>query len=542
MPFAGFRRVPAQRRAAQADKIKSKSFPAPAKGWLSAANLANVPAGYAYTLENWFPTTTGIKLRSGSALYGTAKAANDQPIESMITYVAGGVRRLFAGCNGSIFPFSSPASPTTVPTAAVTGQTANYYSFVNFATAGGNFMTVCNGEDHCLLYDGSAWEAQTATSTHAITGADTSLFSHVWVSQKRMWFVQRDSMQAWYLPVNSIAGAVSSLSLAGVFQKGGSLVLGSTWSANTGFGLQNYTIFISSEGEYAVYQGANPDDATTWALVGVYYGSPPLGLNQNATMAAGGDLLILTEAGIVSMSDIQTKDAAALSIAAITRDISPDWLKEQGSRRNLPWEIIKWPSRNYAIVNCPVTDPSTPPICFVVNLETGAWCKYTGWDTRCLALHNDELYFGTNKGTIIAAETGGNDQGALYYSVFVGHMDHLGAVGQIKTTKQTRAIFRTLNDFIPQISLVSDYVVTIPPAPNAGVPAATGALWDFALWDVAQWDTGLSFYTTTTKWVTTSKTGFAHAPVLQVTNGAQQTPSAELIILQMTYEVGALVV
>jgi len=541
MPFSALRRVPAPPRAAQADKIKSKAFPAPTGGWLSATNLAAVPPGYAYALENWFPTTTGIKLRSGSALWGTAKAANDKPVESMIAYIAGATRQLFAACNGSIFPFTSPATPTTVPSAAVTGQTSNYYSSVNFQTAGGNFLTACNGTDSCLLYDGSTWEAQTGSSTHAITGVTTSTLSHVWVSQNRMWFVQKNTMTAWFLPVNSIAGAAQSLSLAGVFQRGGSLVLGANWSVNTGGGLFNLTVFVSSEGEYAIYQGTDPTSSTTWSLVGVYFGSPPLGANQNCFMQAGGDLLILTYAGIVSMSNIQTKDTAALSISAITKNISPDWIIEQGNRRGIPWEIMKWPSRNYAIINCPVTSPTTPAISFVVNLETGAWCKYVGWDTRCLALHNDQLFFGTNAGTVVAAETTGSDQGALYYSVFVGHMDHLGAVGRSKVIKQARATFRSTNDFIPKLSVTTDYVVTLPVAPNAGSPTVSPATWDVGVWDVAKWDTGLTFYTVSTKWVTIGKTGFAHAPVLQVTNGAVQAPGAELVLIELTYQPGALV-
>lgn len=541
MPFAGFRRVPAPRRAAQADKVRPKSFPAPTKGWLTAANLANVPAGYAQILENWFPTTTGIRLRNGSALWGTV-AASTKAVESLITYVNGATRQLFAGANGSIFPMSAPADTTTIPAAVVTGQTSNYYSFVNFETAGGNFMTVCNGSDSIRLYDGTTWEQQTATSTHALTGVATNLLSHVWVSQKRLWFVQKGTTFAWFLPVNSIAGAAQSLSLAGVFQKGGFLVLGGTWSANTGNGLTDLTVFISSEGEYAVYQGTDPTDATNWSLVGVYEGSPPLGANQNAMMRAGGDLLILTYAGIVSMTDIQTKDAAALSNSSISRNISPDWITEQANRRGVPWEIVKWPSRSYAIVNCPAVGPASTLICFVVNLETGAWCKYTGWDARCLAIHNDQLYFGTNSGTVVEGEVTGSDQGELYYSTYVGHMDHLGAVGRTKTVQQARAIFRTLATFIPKISVTADYVVTLPTAPNAGLPTTVAGLWDVGLWDTAKWDTSVNFYTVTTKWVSIGKTGYAHAPVLQVTNGSVQPPSAELVIMDMTYEVGALVV
>lgn len=521
--------------------MQAKAFPAPTGGWLSAVNLAAVKPGYAQTLENWFPTTTGIKLRAGSAKWGTCKAANDKPVESLITYIAGTTRQVFGACNGSIFPMTSPATPTTVPAASVTGQTANYYSSVNFQTAGGNFLTACNGNDSVLLYNGATWQAQTAVSANAITGVVTSTLSHVWISQQRMWFVQKNTMLAWFLPVNSIAGAAQSVNLAGVFQRGGSLVLGATWAVNTGGGLLQTTVFVSSEGEYAIYNGSDPTSSTTWNLVGVYYGSPPLGANQNAFMQAGGDLLVLTQAGIVSMSNIQLKDTAALSISAITKNIQPDWASENGARRSLPWEIVKWPSRNYAIVNCPVTNSTNLPISFVVNLETGAWCKYTGWDTRCLTIHNDQLLFGTNTGTIVQGETTGADQGALINHLFVGHMDHLGALGYSKTTKQSRAVFRTLAPFTPKLSVTTNYVNTIGTYPSAASPTGTAGIWDTGIWDTALWDVGASYYNVSTKWVTTSSTGYAHAPVLQVTSGAVSPPSAELVVIEMTYERGSLV-
>lgn len=612
MAYAGLRRVPAKPRAARFDRIEPKGIPAPTKGWVSAVNLAAVKPGYAYTLENWFPTTTGMRLRKGNQKYATC---GTDPTESMLSYVGSTTRKVFAAMNGSIFNHTSPASPTVAPTAEVTGQSSDYYAHLNFATAGGNYMTVVNGTDSLLLYDGTNWfpitgtalsalnfDAQTvnfvvggvltggtsgATATivknidagstgtlwirvtagtfqdneiitgslggsatangvisalaAAITGATTSTLVHVWSYRNRQWFIQKDTMKAWYLPVDAIGGALASVSLSGVFQHGGTLVLGATWSMDSGDGLDDKIVFISSEGEYAVYQGSDPSDPDDWSLVGRYDGAVPLGRNQFGTMRAGADLLILTVAGIIPMTAIITKDPAALSLSAVSKAIEPDWVAEASARRSVPWEIIKWPSRQYAMVNVPVTGTSTPAISFVVNLETGAWCKYTGWDTRCLVLHDDGLYFGANDGAMYQAEITGADAGALYYSTCVWHADHLGAMGYVKTVKQARATFRTQNDFTPKLSLSTDYIIDLPVPPNAATPAAAGT-WDSGLWDVALWDSGAAFYTVSTKWVSIGKTGYSHAMQLQVTNGAPAAPTAELILVELTYERGGLVV
>lgn len=534
MAFAGLRRVPAKPRASRNDRLLHMPFLAPTKGWLSAANLAAVPPGYAHTLENLFPTSTGIRVRKGNQKFGTA---GTEPIESLISYIGGTTRKMFAAMDGSVFDLTTPADPDVAPTADITGQTSDYYSHQNFATAGGNFLTIVNGSDPAQQYDGSSWSVPT------ITGVSSALLSHIWAYRNRQWFVEKNTMRAWYLGVDSISGAAASVSLAGVFQKGGHLVLGATWStSDSGNSLDDRNVFISSEGEYAVYQGADPSDADTWSLVGLYEGAKPLGRNQNGTMKAGADLLILTEAGIIPMSAILQKDPAALSLSAVTKAIEPDWVAEARSRKSQPWEIIKWPSRQYAIVNCPATGTSTPKISFVVNLETGAWCKYTGWDTRCLVLHDDGLYFGTNDGTLQQAEVTGADDGALYYSVCIWHSDHFKAIGYVKTVRQARATFRTQNDFTPKLSVSTDYVIDLPTPPNAATPSGDSGLWDVGLWDVALWDAGSAFYTVSTGWVSIGKTGYSHAAQLQITNGAPAAPTAELVLMELTYEKGGLVV
>lgn len=540
MAYQSFRRLPAQKQVARQDNFKPKAFPSPTKGWLSAVNLADVPPGYAYTLENWFPTSTGIRLRGGNQKHATL-GTTAQPVKSMMSYIGGTTRLQFGACNGKIFDQTTPVNATTIPAASVTGQTNDYYSFLNFATVGGNFMTVVNGSDYMQSFDGTTWTQITAASATAITGVATNKLSHVWSYRSRQWFIEGGTMRAWYLPVDSISGAASSLSLAGIFQNGGHLVLGATWSTDTGNGIDDKIVFISSEGEYAIYQGTDPSSAATWSLVGRYVGSPPLGTNQNGYTRAGADLLILTEAGIVPMSAIQLKDPAALSLSSVSKAIAPDWVAEARSRRTLPWEIIKWPSRQMAIVNCPSTGSTTPPICFVVNLETGAWCKFTGWDTRCLVLHQDYVYFGTNAGTVQQADITGSDDGALIYHTYIGHFDHLGAIGYNKTVLQAIALFRTFSDFEPKLSVSTDYIIDLPTPPNAVATVGSAGIWDVGLWDDALWDAGQTYIQFSTGWVSIGKSGSSHAPQIQVVSGSTASPSAELIVMQVTYETGGLV-
>lgn len=396
---------------------KNVSLPAPIKGWVTAEGLASTSKGTAQTLDNILPTTTGVRLRGGSKTHATVSLAG-LPVISMMSFNAAGAKKMFAATATAIFDITTVVDPSAQVAAAVTGQTSGYYSFSNFTTSGGSFLTAVNGTDSLRLYDPTnGWRAITGTSTPAITGAPTNTLSHVWVYRTRQFFIQAGTLKAYALPVASIAGALITIDLNGVFQRGGSLLFGDTWSMDTGDGLDDKCVFVTDQGEMAVFEGSNPasTEAAQWNLVGRYDITPPMG--KRATMRAGGDLLIACEEGIVPTTAAVSKDAAALSMASITRPITPDWKREAVNRRSLPWEIIKWPAMSYAIVSLPITTPGQEPIAFVVNTETGAWCRYRNWDIRCMVLHDNRLYFGTNDGRVKLAEIGGNDDGAgIYYT------------------------------------------------------------------------------------------------------------------------------
>ena len=118
------------------------------------------------------------------------------------------------------------------------------------------------------------------------------------------------------------------------------------------------------------------------------------------------------------------KDRAAIALGSVSRPIEQSW-KPAALQRGGPWELLKVPDLSMMIVSTPPLNSSQETECFVANLETGAWTKYTGWDTQCLALHANEPYFGTADGTIMQAENGGSDNGAGYTSTAVFSFDHL---------------------------------------------------------------------------------------------------------------------
>lgn len=526
----GFRRVavPPQARSVAA----TKTFPSPVRGWVTNMNLSAASPGAALVLDNWIPTQTGIKARGGLLEFADIGA---DPVTSLFVYRISGVSKLFAADEGSIWNI------TSTPSEDVTGQTGGYYSTFQFETTGGNYLFALNGTDSIRRYDGSSWLAITGVSADAITGVTTSTLSHGWVWKNRAFFVQGGTMNAWYLPVDSIAGAASDHTLAGVFQNGGSLLFGATWSIDAGDGADDKCVFVSSEGEVAIYEGTDPAAVATFALVGRYLlGGKPLG--KNAWMRAGGDLIIATLDGMVPLSQALNKDPAALSLAAVSRNIEPDWRTEAVARQSLPWDVEKWDDENLAIIGLPVVSAtSTPARCFVVNMETGAWARFTGWDTRSLAVHSGLLYFGTSDGKIMQANTGGSDDGTLYVCQMALHFDHFKAMGQYKTLKQARATFRGSKPFTPKLSASTDYAQSFP-SPPSSIADFTVDEWDSAIWDEAEWDATTSESVTSTRWVSITGAGFTHALQVQISFGITPTPDVELMSYDITFEQGAVVI
>lgn len=529
---ANFRRTPVPAQARQVSG--SKTFPAPTRGLILNENLVlSQPIG-AQILDNWYPTQKSIRMRGG--LRRTAYIG-DVPVQSLFPYTVTGLSRLFGADETSIYDISAVVDPTEPPEPIVTGQTSGHYSTAMMTNADGdNFMYAVNGTDDALLYDGVDWQQMNDSSTPALTGA-TGL-SSVWKHRRRLFFTN-GTMTAYYLDVNAIAGELTALPLASQFNRGGFLLYGSTWSTDAGDGMDDRCIFVTSEGEVAVFAGSNPGDTSNWGIIGRYDIARPLG--KNAKLPIGGDLLLSTADGVVPMSAVLMKQPDELSLAAVSRAIEPAWKSEATARASLPWEVAKWTEGGMAIFTVPGTD-NQERYCFIVNLETRAWTRYTGWDARCVATYEGGAYIGTSDGRVLRCEIGGDDDGAAYVCTYVGLFDHLSQTGAYKTVHLARMTFLASQPFIPRISLSTDYQVSLPVPPNPAEASAVESLWDVGLWDVALWDALNAPKRTINKWASMGKSGFAGAPQIQIASQGTALPDAELVGIDLILETGAVVV
>jgi len=191
-------------------QAKHTSMPASVGGLNDRDSFVEQKPNESVLLENWFPYTSYVGIRKGSQDHVTGLPAT---IETLVEYAPQtGGSQLFAAAGTGIYDVTNSGA---VGDAVVTGMTNARWQETMITTPGGSFLVMVNGEDVPRLYNGSAWSAA------SITGVTPANLIHVQLFKNRLFFVEKNSAEIWYLPVQSIGGAAAAFPLGAVFKKGG---------------------------------------------------------------------------------------------------------------------------------------------------------------------------------------------------------------------------------------------------------------------------------------------------------------------------------
>lgn len=514
----------------QSRRVQTLVWPAPVRGLVRAGTRVGAQPDAADVMENFIPTAVGCRLRGGTQLWGTV---GSDPVKRLIVYRSGIAQSLFAATDSAVYDVTSPADPETPPTAEFDSQTSGEWSSVQFATPGGDFLVMVNGEDDMRRFDGT-WEVVNDSSTPAITGVETADLNFVWSHKRRLWFAENKQLSAWYLPTNSIAGQATEFPLQGVFQRGGSLLFGGSWSRDSGDGMDDLQVFVTTEGEVAIYQGIDPSSASTWSLVGIFQIGKPV--NKHGWFRAGGDLMIVTEDGIISLGEALDRDRAALLTSSITAPIEEIWRDRVAGAVGAPgYPQVLWPSQTLYIIRVPSRDGL--PRSLVANTRTGAWGEITGWDVRSLSVFNDRLYFGTPNGEVYLADVGGTDSGQPYVGLIVPNFQEAGTPDN-KIALHCRAVWTANTNVQVRMRAFANYVSEGIQSPSPSEFSASGTWGAGAIWgDGAIWGAGGVTALKGTDWQAVAAQGFSLSAGLAVASNSVASLNFELHSMQLRYEV-----
>jgi len=467
---------PVRRRLIQRTSNNVASLPAPVGGWNARDSLANMAPTDAVTLDNLFPGVSSVGLRGGYQNHVTGITGQ---VETLMTYNGGSTDKMFGIAGGNIYDVTTAG---VVGAAVVSGLTNSRWEYVNITTSGGSYLYAANGVDAPRLYDGSSWTAITGVSTPAITGVTTTSLVVPTLFKNRLWFIQKDTLKAWYLPTASVGGAANVLDLSSVARNGGTLIAMATWTIDAGYGVDDNLVFVTDQGEIIVYRGTDPSSASTWALIGVWQVGAPI--SRRCVAKYGGDLLVITLDGLIPLASalqssrldpqVALSDKIQGAFAAATRQY----------KGNFGWGLLYNPLNNALIVNIPVSTGAQQQ--FVMNNITKAWSRFTGWYANCWALLDDTPYFGTNGVVAKAWTTDYADNDTAIPTRALQAFNYFETRGVIKYFTRGRPTI--YSNGVPTISIGVN--VDFQTADIVGAlsfsPTAYG-LWDTGLWSQALW-------------------------------------------------------
>ncbi len=459
---------------------RTVTLPAPVKGWNARDSLVEMDPLYAPILINWFPYPTYLVQRNGYTRFATGITGW---VETIMQYSGSTTQKLFAAAGTKIYDVTAGGTASS----SVTGLTNARWQYVNNTTAGGNYIQAVNGADKMEVFDGTNWHKDGDGVPYNVTGVDSATCIGITLAHNRVWLTQTGNLKAWYGPTGAIGGAFNALDLSSFCQRGGYLMAIGDWTMDAGYGMDDMTVFITSEGEILVYKGTDPSSVATWGLIGVFYIGSPVG--RRCFLKYAGDLLVITRDGVVPMS-------LALQSSRVNQRIDlTDTIQFAVSQAvtsyasNYGWQLIQYPNENMLILNVPVQE-SQQQQQYVMNTITRAWCQFTNWNAACWELWKDLIYFGGNGYVGLAWNTLA-DNNAPIQANGLQAFNYFKSPALNKQFTQMRPVIYTNGTPAIATKLNTNFDLSDPTASASFTNTAYG-LWEIGVWNTALWGNDLS--------------------------------------------------
>lgn len=519
------RRQPQEFRSRAGSESDSQtSVPAPIGGLNARDSVANMDARDAVTMENWFPTPTSVDLRNGYNDWATFTGV----CQTILIYSGVTATKVFACVkNAGAYSVFDGTSGGALSTAVVGGAGATIealggarFDYVNYSNSGGHFLVAVNGVNTPLRFDGTTWIAST------LSGGTPANYQSIASYAKRLWVFEKNTFNVYYSAVDAVGGVCTLFDTGPLFPLGGSLAAIITVTDDA-LGLTDYIGFLSTEGEIVAYTGSDPSSASTWALSAHFRIGRPVTVGSRTWCKYGVDALVLCADGVYPLRKaLASQDRNnTYAVSDKIRPLLNADVLAHGSKYG--WQLMYHPTGAKLIVNVP-TYEDVSSYQWVMNSQSRAWTKFTGWTAFCFEIARDTLYFGGN-GMMVKADVGSADGENDITGDCKQAFNYFGLRGRSKQVLLMRPVLASTGTFRLGIAVNTDYKDT-PISMLRTVSGGSGDPWG-GVWDTA-WSGGLS---PTANWYGVNGLGHAIAPRLKaVANDVQVQWSAT----DVTYQAG----
>jgi hypothetical protein len=249
----------------------------------------------------------------------------------------------------------------------------------------------------------------------------------------------------YYGPSSGVTGTLSApFNATEFFQKGGGILWIGSHTTNTGQGLLDYFVVVSTEGEILCYAGTSPE-SSTWSLASRFIIGKPAG--PRAFLNYEADLLIVSENGLISLNRLINK---AEDVSKYGSKIGPYMSALSSTMPSHYWQPVAFPEEEILLVNThnealveagfggTLTGGVSPYVAtpqygylkptywndssynystqqLVMVNQTGStakkWTVFQGWESFCYAAIGRHLYYGSIGGLVCRAFYTGADMG-----------------------------------------------------------------------------------------------------------------------------------
>src|SRR5579871_54559 len=461
-------RQPQRQNPGRSQTVLARQIPAPIGGWDAQSPLAAMPIQNAVILDNWIPRAGFVEVRRG---FVPQQTGTPGPVESLMAFRGGPTGDvLFAAAGGRLYDVTVSGAPLGAPVHS--GSTSDRWNYTAYANAAGPWLIAVNGADAPIGYNAGAWSPLPAMSgSSGPIVLNPAKLAAVSPHQGRLLFTEANTLHVWFPAAGAVGGTMQLLDLGSVFNKGGRLIGVATWSWQFGVTADEYAVFMTDQGQIALFSGVDPSSASDRTLTGVYDFGPPLG--PKALVKYGADLILITSDGIIPLSQAIKLDRAqdnSVALTAMIKDAFAQAVRAYGG--NYGWQGILYPGDttsagpsadggSLGIFNVPVTALGTS-LQYVTNLSTGAWCRFLGIDAFCWETANGGIFFGAATG-VFQWDVGASDDGQTIVADVKSAFSSFGSP-QTKRFTMLRPLLNTSPLVEPSLEMDVDYQESEPTA------------------------------------------------------------------------------
>lgn len=392
---------------------KLLTIPAPVRGWNTVDSIAQIPPDQAIVLDNMIPSTSSVVTRYGYSVHATSVGNGN--VDSLFELKVASISKMIAASGGSIYDVSSAG----VGASLASGFTSNQWQ----GTVFNGVIGLVNGVDAPQTYNGTAVAAMVVSGP-----SDINKLTDITTFKNRSYFVEANSQSFWYSALSALGGVLTSFPLGKVGNFGGNLIAIQTLTKDGGTGQDDVICFFMSTGEVILYNGIDP--GTDFVLIGVFKAGRPV--SSRAIEKFGADIMTVTNEGYLPVSSLlplsfgKTNSEISNYIRGAASDAAATYPSSFG------WQVIVSPTNNFMLVNVP--QAGNAYVQHVLNVNTMAWCRFTGINARCWCTFGNDLFFGGIDGNVYKYGPNYTDNGSPIVSVYQSPYLRLTEGGSTRTT------------------------------------------------------------------------------------------------------------